>query len=205
MKINIWSQILKTIGATSTKKLSIFAVIAVVILGYPLQIILANMILVYGSPDYSDVLNGRAYVSGSGLCGFGDPSLYVTGTVDMNYTCPGFSVINQATVEGTEGDIGLDVRGESTVSENGFTIYIASGWAYCTNENGSIEDGPFPCPKPTPTPTPTPTPGGGGITITQVEPQYQEGTTCWYLVTYTCPCGNYNCCYETGRTFAGCW
>ncbi len=58
---------------------------------------------------------------------------------------------------------------------------------------------------PTPAPTPTPSSGGGGTMPPILEPEYQNGTGgCYDWVTYTCPCGNYSCCYETGRSRAYC-
>ena len=73
-----------------------------------------------------DVENERAYVRGFGLCGVGDPSLYVSGTVDIFYTCPSYTVLNQASVDGERGDLSLEVSGAATILENGFTIYDGS-------------------------------------------------------------------------------
>lgn len=63
MRIRFCSEILKVIKTTPARKL-VFVIIATIILNYPLQIIIANMVSVTGSPARKDVTNGRAYLRG---------------------------------------------------------------------------------------------------------------------------------------------
>jgi hypothetical protein len=81
------------------------------------------MTSVTGSPDSQDTIDGRAYVRGYGTCSFFDPLSWVRMTVDVNYTCQGYRVLNQATVDGTVGDIGFDASGAAHTIETDYAVY----------------------------------------------------------------------------------
>jgi hypothetical protein len=49
--------------------------------------------------------------------------------------------------------------------------------------------------------------GGGGEEGPFLEPGAgeEDGYVCWYLVWYSCPCGDFYCCYEVHRELVGCF
>lgn len=138
----------RMISPTIIRNLILLAVMFGMIFYYVSKGVLANMTSVTGSPDAEDKEDARAYVHAFGTCAFSDPLSWIEMTVDVYQLCGGYRVLNQASVDGTVGDIGFDASGAATVIETGDTIYDGVAWNYCNSQFGGIEDGPFPCPPP---------------------------------------------------------
>lgn len=111
------------------------------------------MVVVIGSPETDHKYNAQADVNALGKCSGFDPIESVAMTIRVYYMCPGYSIYNEAKVEGTVGSNGLEGSGFATVTENFAELYSSASWAYCSGEADKIEDGPFDCPRAT---------GGGG-------------------------------------------